>query len=787
MATKPTRKELEQRIKALENKILDLKGEKDTFLEQLSISKKILSTTPDLLVFKDTNFVYQAVNPAFCRFLDKPEEDIIGQTDFDLFPNTEANLYRQDDAKVMASGKPQIQNEEVTGAGGAKQWLEVAKNPVIDETGKSIGVLCSVRDLTEARRSENALQESADLLESIFRAAPTGIGMVHDRVITQANERLCDILGYSKDELLGQGARILYPSDEDFEYVGQEKYRQIRDKGTGTVETRWQRKDGKVIDVLLSSTPLDLNDLSIGVTFTALDISERKQAEKALLESEEKYRNLVENANDAIFVIQDGMVKFPNSKLEDVTGYTMEELSAIQFANLIHPEDRDMVLERRKKRLMGENPPSIYSFRLINKSGEKLWVQINTAFIMWEGTPATINFIRDITEQKRLESQLQQIQRMESLSTLAGGIAHDFNNLLMGIQGRASLMLMDVDSHHHYVEHLKGIEDSVKSAADLTKQLLGFARGGKYEVKPTDLNEVATKTYKMFGRTKKELTIHQKRQDDIWAVEVDQSQIEQVLLNLYVNAWQSMPGEGEIYLETENVLLDADFVEPYSLAPGKYVKISVTDTGIGMDKVTQARIFDPFFTTKEMGRGTGLGLASAYGIIKNHNGIINVYSEKGEGTTFNIYLPASEKEVIEDKKLVKYVLNGSETVLFVDDEDTIIDVGKSMLEKIGYQVLIAKNGREAIEIYNKNMDKIKIVILDMIMPAMGGGETYDTLKEINPDIKVLLSSGYSINGQATEIIERGCNGFIQKPFNVADLSQKIREILGKKNRFDIRS
>ncbi|UCD91060.1 MAG: response regulator, partial [Desulfobacterales bacterium] len=252
-------------------------------------------------------------------------------------------------------------------------------------------------------------------------------------------------------------------------------------------------------------------------------------------------------------------------------------------------------------------------------------------------------------------------------------------------------------------------------------------------------------------------------------------------------AWQSMPGGGELYLETENAMLDADFVKPYSIESGKYVKISVTDTGVGMNEATHKRIFYPFFTTKEMGRGTGLGLASAYGIIKNHNGIINVYSEKGEGTTFNIYLPASEKEVIEDKKLVKYVLNGSETVLFVDDEDTIIDVGKSMLEKIGYQVLIAKNGREAIEIYNKNMDKIKIVILDMIMPAMGGGETYDTLKEINPDIKVLLSSGYSINGQATEIIERGCNGFIQKPFNVADLSQKIREILGKKNRFDIRS
>jgi CheY-like chemotaxis protein len=224
-------------------------------------------------------------------------------------------------------------------------------------------------------------------------------------------------------------------------------------------------------------------------------------------------------------------------------------------------------------------------------------------------------------------------------------------------------------------------------------------------------------------------------------------------------------------------MLDEDEVKPYSIEAGKYVKISVTDTGVGMDKSTLDRIFDPFFTTKEMGRGTGLGLASAYGIIKNHLGFINVSSEQGEGTTFNIYLPASEKAVVDEKRLSEKVLKGKETVLLVDDEDMILDVGKAMLEKMGYIILTAKGGKEAIESYKQNQDKIGIVILDMIMPDIGGGEAYDKLKAINPQIKVLLSSGYSIDGHATEILKRGCNGFIQKPFNIIDLSKKLREVL----------
>jgi len=385
-----------------------------------------------------------------------------------------------------------------------------------------------------------------------------------------------------------------------------------------------------------------------------------------------------------------------------------------------------------------------------------------------------------LEEEVEMQKRLAESEKFRALGQMATGVAHDFNNLLMGIQGNTSLMLLEIGSSHPHYERLKNIEQSVKSGAELTKQFLGFSRDGKYGVKPTDPNDLIEKSSRMFGRTKKEINIHIKYQKDIWAVEVDQGQIEQALLNLYVNAWQAMPGGGELYIATQNITLDKRFTRPYQVTAGKYVKISVTDTGVGMDEATQQRIFEPFFTTKEMGRGTGLGLASVYATIQNHGGIIKVSSKKGQGTTFTIYLPASEKEVIVEKGPPEELLKGTGTVLLVDDEDIIIDVGQGILKALGYKVLVARGGKEAIDVYKANKDRIDIVILDMIMPGMGGGETYDRMKEINPDIKVLLSSGYSIDGQATGILERGCDGFIQKPFTMRELSGKIRKVIEKK-------
>lgn len=392
---------------------------------------------------------------------------------------------------------------------------------------------------------------------------------------------------------------------------------------------------------------------------------------------------------------------------------------------------------------------------------------------------------RQLSEKKRaeLKSMLQQSQKMEAMGTLAGGIAHDFNNLLMGIQANISMVLTSMDSENPESKKLKTAETYISKSAELTRQLLGFARGGKYEAKGTNLNKLIEKSSQMFGRTKKEITIYTNYHQDIWTVEVDQAQIEQVLLNLYVNSSQAMPGGGNIYIRTENVTLDCNYLKPFELKPGNYVKTSVTDTGIGMDKETQQKVFDPFFTTKEMDRGTGLGLASAYGIIKNHNGFIEVSSEINKGAAFSFYLPQSEKKVMKKKKNSKKVLTGNDKILLVDDEDMIINETSKLLETLGYSVLVASSGKEAIKIYQENNGKIDLVILDIIMPEMGGGEVYDNLKRINPQIKVLLSSGYSIDSSATNILERGCNGFIQKPFNLIQLSEKVREVVEKHSPF----
>jgi nitrogen-specific signal transduction histidine kinase/ActR/RegA family two-component response regulator len=403
--------------------------------------------------------------------------------------------------------------------------------------------------------------------------------------------------------------------------------------------------------------------------------------------------------------------------------------------------------------------------------------------IYWEKKIAALNFLKDITAQKIMEIQFRQSQRMESIGTLAGGIAHDFNNLLMGIQGNTSVMLLDIDPDHSLHENLKSIQRCVKSGANLTRQLLGFARGGKYVVKPTNINEVIDRTAHIFGRSRKDINFHRRYNKNITMVNVDVGQIEQVLLNLYVNAWQAMPNGGDLYLETDNIRLDKFYIEtkPFSVKPGRYVKISVTDTGIGMDKKIQLRIFEPFFTTKEVGQGTGLGLASAYGIIKNHGGFITCYSEVGVGSTFNIYLPAYAKKGTQTEKAVEDALGGNETILLIDDEKMIIEVGRKMMESLGYLVVAAGKGEEALTLYRKRYDHIDLIILDMIMPYMGGKDVFNRIKEINPKAKVLLSSGYSLNGQAQEIMAQGCNGFIQKPFDTIELSRKIREILDSPN------
>ncbi|MEJ2165963.1 MAG: PAS domain S-box protein [Desulfobacterales bacterium] len=444
------------------------------------------------------------------------------------------------------------------------------------------------------------------------------------------------------------------------------------------------------------------------------DIAKREQIEKALRESEERYRSLVENTMDGYFIFQmpSGRFLFLNRRICSLFGYTMQEGLALSVWDVSEAKDHDYINRRMQERLQGKFMKfDRQVLKAIRKDGSTFLAEVSTSMVTFQNQTAIQGVLRDITEQENLREQLQKAERMQAIGRLAGGIAHDFNNLLMGIQGRTSLMLLDLYQGHPHYEQLKGIEDHVKRAVALTNQLLGFARGGKYQVAPVDLNKLIEENIGMFARTKKELSINTKYQEDIWPVEVDRNQIDQVLLNLYVNAWQAMPGGGHLFIQTRNCRLDDKFVQPYHAAPGKYVEITVTDTGIGMDDETRKRIFDPFFTTKERGRGTGLGLASAY--------------------------------------------------------------------KLGYHVLVAGSGGEAVETYRKHSNGIDLVILDLIMPEMNGGETFDRLKEIEPRVRVLFSSGYSKDGVANEILKHDSVGFIQKPFDIEKLSRHVRQALDR--------
>ena len=682
--------------------------------------------------------------------------------------------------KIFRTGVPaRILDYEIIRKDGSICMIEMSAYPLRDQAGQMIGFWGISRDRTERRRAEMALQESEAKLRSIFENAAVGIAYyTTEGKFIRVNKGFCDLVGYAAKELSGMKAiDLTHPDDCEIETDASAKLLEAK-KRSYTLEKRLISKGGAVLWAR-TSVSLVLGDQNEPMYFIAVleNITERKKAAEALKHSEERYRLLVDNATEGIYITQSGQIKFLNPKIEAIFRYTAREMIDMPFIDLIYPEDKAAVYQKNLRKLDDEGLPGVFSFRIFNKEGDVLWVEQSTVSITWEGKPAALNFLRDITPQKKIEAQLLQAQKMEAIGTLAGGIAHDFNNLLMGIQGNAALAMLDLVPAHPHYDNLRNIEQYVKAGADLTKQLLGAARGGKYEARPTSLNKLVEISSELFGRTKKEISIHKKLADDLWPVEVDRGQIEQVLLNLYVNAWHAMPDGGNLYIETKNAVLDEYYVQPYGVPPGKYCKVSVTDTGVGIDAQDQKRIFDPFFTTKSIGRGTGLGLASAYGIITNHNGIITVYSEKGSGTTFNIYLPVTGKDVVEFDEPRAEILSGKETILFVDDEKGIVEVGKLILQRLGYQVITAQGGREAIEIFKQRKNEIDLVILDMIMPGMSGSDTFNVLKELCPDAKIILSSGYSINGQAKSILERGCRGFIQKPFSMKELSTRLRQVL----------
>jgi two-component system cell cycle sensor histidine kinase/response regulator CckA len=745
--------------------------------------RELANSITDVFFALDKNLKYTYWNKASEELTQITARDALGKSLLEVFPDTPQTMRAEKEYReVLKTGQPKTFVNEYQ-LGGKGYFFEISAYPA------RAGLSVFVKDITDRKQAEEALRESENKYRRILKSIEESYYEVDlAGNLTFFNDSTCRILGYSRDELIDM-------NNQDFmdqQNAGKifETFNKVYTTGEPAKGSDWAitRKDGtkRYLEASVSLIR-DAEGQPIGFRGIGRDVTERKQMEGELIQTKNFLQSILDSSIDGITTTDlHGTVTYTTPKVKDILGYEQGErigkTVSMIYAN--GKEDARAIM----KELTESGELRDHEMRLIRKDGELIDINLSSSLLRDESGEVigTLGIYRDITEKKRLEAQFQAAQRMEAMGTLAGGIAHNFNNLLMAIQGNASLMLLEKASEHPDYERLKSIEQAVRSGAELTRQLIGFAMAGKYEVKPTDINELIERSSDMFGRTKRQITIHRKYQEGIWPVEVDQGQIEQALLNLYVNAWQAMPGGGELYLETENVTLDDKSVKPFDLKAGRYVKISVTDTGVGMDKTTQQRIFEPFFTTKEMGRGTGLGLASVYGIITNHGGIITVESKRGEGATFIIYLPASDKELIKEEQFLPgEVLRGTDTVLLVDDEEMVLEVGEEILKELGYTVLMARSGNEAIDLLSKgpNLPSAPdLVILDMIMPGMAGGETYDRLKEIDPDIKVLLSSGYSIDGQAQEIMDRGCNGFIQKPFSMRELSGRIREILDKEKR-----
>ena len=631
---------------------------------------------------------------------------------------------------------------------------------------------------------EKTLQNERETFGTIIQKSPYGVLLLGERgKFIYANPEFVRVTGYALEDIPTgkEWFRKAFPDGEYRKKVIETWKADMAANVRGSARVfHVTCRDGNAKILEFRAARIDERRAMVMLT----DITDRKRIEHALIESEERFRILSDNSPVGIALARpDGTFEYLNPRFTEIFGYSIDDLpdSETLLKRLFpNPSYRDLVRYFYREDL--EN------FAKHGKVGERVVTirvrggsdRIMHSRMVVLGNGKQLMTYEDITDLKKMEAELFHAHNMEAVATLAGGIAHAFNNILMGIQGYTALMISETKADHPAYGRLKRIEKQVKSGSDLTNQLLAFSSGGRYEVKPCNLNDIIEKTSNAFGQTRKDVTIQKSLESDIWAVEIDQVQVEQVLVNLYVNAQQAMPDGGELTLKTRNVTLDEAYVRNYRVRPGDYVMVSVTDTGMGIDERTKERIFEPFFTTREMGRGRGLGLASAYGIIRGHQGIINIYSEEGQGTTFNLFLPATDKAAVKETVPPRGLLEGSETILFVDDEDVIIDVNREILESLGYKVVAAKSGQEAIEIYRKLRGKIGLVILDMIMPGMDGEATYDSLRKVDDDVRVILSSGYSKNEQAKAILEKGCQAFIQKPFSISDLSMTIRQVLDKK-------
>ncbi len=661
------------------------------------------------------------------------------------------------------------------------------ENSYIGETvgKKLVGIWGIQRDTTEKRRLQEQLRASENRYRNLVEQANDMVLLFNDRCeFIFANKKFFEQTSYSADEIWGKSVSIIaHPEDAgDFMKKIEEQFSSPDTHLRYTLRLVTKFHEERIVE--LSMTTLRAADRVSGMLAIGRDVTVEQSVKTALHESEEKYRSLVEHSLLAVLVIQDDAIVYANRTSSDLFETELSTLQGKPLDTFIHPNDYVQVFEKFARASLAPSKDIQFSVRAITSTGKMKSIEGWAAGITYMGRPAIQAAMVDVTETRRLEEQLRQSQKMESVGQLASGVAHDFNNLLGSIYGAIAVLRRryspaDLDIK----KYIDILDSSAKRAAELTSQLLTFSRQRESVVKPVRLNDIVNDAMKILIRSiGKNIKVEYSLEPMLNAVEADPSQIEGAIINLSINSRDAMPTGGVLRIETSNVEFDKEITRQIPDArPGRYACLSVSDTGVGMDDETKRKIFEPFFTTKPIGKGTGLGLSIVYGIVKSHKGFINVYSEPGRGTTFKAYFPATDKTPLDELTTAQHEIpRGTETILIVDDELTLLDLTKELLEGLGYTVLTAAGPHQGIKVYKERHDEIQLVILDMLMPEMTGNQVYPVLKEVNPGVVVLLATGLNVGEKVDDMISLGVNGVVGKPYSVTDLAIHVRNLLDSK-------
>ncbi len=661
------------------------------------------------------------------------------------------------------------------------------ENSYIGETkGKVLLRMWGIqRDITEKLKLQDQLRASEDRYRNLVEQANDMVLLFnHDGEFIFANKRFFEQTGYRVDEIWGKPVSVIAHVDD-----GEEITKKIREQFTfpenrirHTFRLITKLHEEKIVE--LSMTTLRSAERANGILAIARDVTVEQSVKNALHESEEKYRSLVEHSLLGVLVVQDDLIVYANPTSTDLFETEMSLLVRTPLSAFVHPNDYIQVFEKFEQAALAPNKDIQFSVRVITATGKMRSIDGWAAGITYMGKPAVQVALVDVTDTKKLQEQLFQSQKMESIGQLASGVAHDFNNLLGSIYGAITVLRTRfAPNEADMAKYLDILDSSAKRAAELTSQLLTFSRQRESDVKPVRLNDSVNDAMKIIVRSiGKNIRVEYSLAPDLYNIEADPSQMEGIIINLCINSRDAMPDGGILRIETTNEEFDRSITKQIADArPGRYACLSVTDNGLGMDEKTRQKIFEPFFTTKPIGKGTGLGLSIVYGIVKAHKGFINVYSEPGQGTTIKIYIPSTDKSPAGDvPPALRDLPRGSETILLIDDEATLLDLTRELLEGLGYTVIAAEGALEGIRAFKERHEKVDLVILDMLMPEMTGNEVYPVLKNIDDNVAVLLATGLSVGETVDEMISKGVNDIVAKPYSVNDLATHVRKVIDSK-------